>query len=142
MIRRAREGAVCTLGLLLVFFVLSAGCASGGARPPAGETTGWTLPEVAQIATPETAEKALYTAVKAYEFTMGTINRAHAAGKMTDARHEELAKLGDRFRVFAVIAWNATQTWRATGDREPFVAAYVELKLAGAKLADGGGGAR
>lgn len=125
--------------IVLVFLVLSA-CSSGlidlGLVRTAPASV--RMIELRRLENADQAEVALYVATKLYEANVGALNRAHAAGLMTEANYQVVVADADSVarRVQKALgnATAAIAAWRAGGSREYFDRYYAAIDSGIAEL--------
>lgn len=118
----------CSLGAVLLLVAACSSVRQSGV-----------LPKVAEIATPESAEKAIYIAAKLYESAMTQINQAHARGSMTDERHDALVAKARTIQSGLLAAWDGVALWETTGVRFSFDNAYSKTQSEIESLGAAGG---
>lgn len=128
------------LGLLIAATLSLCSCTTGGVMgfPMIGfssskspSTPSVSMPALAQIATPDRAELALYASAKIYEAAVATINAMYREKAIPEDRYQALVaapgSLANRYKTVGTATYHAIQLWRTTGQRANFDAAYADL---------------
>lgn len=124
---------------LLLFL---AGCASSGFMDlgfRSGQPAAMQMVAIKNIATPDQAEVALFIAAKLYEAAVGALNKAHAAGLMSEANYTSVVAGANsptrRTQRSLANAYSAIQVWRNGASREYFDREYTTVNAGVATIA-------
>lgn len=128
------------VGLLIAATLSLCSCSSSSFAIPIGgffssskspSTPSVSMPALAQIATPDRAELALYASAKIYEAAVATINAMYREKAIPEDRYQALVaapgSLANRYKTVGTATYHAIQLWRTTGQRANFDAAYADL---------------